>query len=119
MLALGDLRFQSDSAAGVRGSPASASIDIFNQDPLKYYNDVEGLSDNDVLVDMARFKKARVLERQGKYQEAFNVYNALIGHSDKSLNTEVSQALGNAVEMIGMKITGRLYRGERLGALQF
>ena len=118
MLALGDLRFQSDSAAGATGSPASASIDTFNQDSLKYYNDVEGLSDNDVLVDMARFKKARVLERQGKYQEAFNVYNALIGHSDKSLNTEVSEALSNAVEMIGMKINDRLDRGDKLGVLK-
>lgn len=106
MLALGDLKVK------------SVSTDTFNLDSLKYYNDVETSSGNDVLVDMARFKKAKVLEMQGKYQEAFNVYNALIGHSDKALNTEVSEAISNAIEMIGLKINDRLDRGDKLGVLK-
>ena len=88
MLALGDLKFQSDSAANSVADSTSKTADRFNMDSLKYYHDVETLSGNDALIDMARFKTGRVLETQGKYQKAFIVYNELIGHPDKSLSNE-------------------------------
>lgn len=117
MLALGDLKFQSHSAANSIANTTSKSVDTFNKDSLKYYNDVETLSGNDALIDMARFKTARVLEVQGKYQQAFIVYIELIGHPDKSLSNEASEALSNTIDSIGMQIRARLDQGDKLGAL--
>ena len=118
MLALGDLKLQSDSAANSVADSASKSADRFNTDSLKYYHDVETLSGNDALIDMARFKTGRVLEAQGKYQQAFIIYNELIGHPDKSLSNEASEALSNALDRIGIQIRARLDKGDKLGALK-
>ena len=118
MLALGDLKLQSHSVANSIANTTSKSLDTFNEDSLKYYKDVETLSGNDAMIDMARFKTARVLESQGKYQEAFSVYNELIGHPDKSLSNEASEALSNAIDRIGIQIRDRLKQGDKPAALK-
>ncbi len=106
MLALGDLKFHNKSA------------DTFNKDSLKYYNDVLTLSGNDMMIDMARFKTARVLEENGKFQHALKVYSEFSGHPDKSLSSEASEALNNAISRIGTQIRERLYKGDNVGVLK-
>ncbi len=118
MLAVGDMKIQSGretrSVAGNKAIPP----DRFNQDTLKYYKDVETGSNNEVLVDTARFKTARVLEDQGRIHQAFSVYLELIGHHDKSLNNEVSEAVSEVIDRIGVQIRERLDRGDKSGVLK-
>ncbi|MCC7203001.1 MAG: tetratricopeptide repeat protein [Nitrospirae bacterium] len=118
MLALGDMKLQSNrEARSSRGRPAIPA-DKFNQDTLKYYKDVETASENNVLVATARFKTAKVMEEQGRLQQSFNVYLELINNPDSNLRSEVSEALSDAIDRIGIKIRDRLDRGDKAGVLK-
>ncbi len=118
MLALGDMKFQPKAGVHSAEKSKARSEDTFSQDALKYYKVVETESDNEALAALARFKTARVLEEQGKYQEAFSVYLELIGHPDKSLKNDVSEALSNAIDKIGRQMRERLDRGDKLTVLK-
>ncbi|MCC6544163.1 MAG: tetratricopeptide repeat protein [Nitrospirae bacterium] len=117
MLALGDIKFQVNSAGNNNAISPSKSAFTSYQDSLKYYKDVETLSGNDLLINMSRLKRARVMEVQGKCQEAFDVYSELIGHPDKSLSNEASVFLSTSIERIGTQIRDRLDRGDKQGVL--
>lgn len=118
MLALGDLKIQSRKETKSFAKHKAMPEDKFNQDTLKYYKDVETASGNDVMVATARFKTARVLEGQGRRQQAFNVYLELMDHPDKSLSNEVSEALGDVIDRIGGQIREKLDRGDKPAVLR-
>ncbi|MBI5192433.1 MAG: tetratricopeptide repeat protein [Nitrospirae bacterium] len=85
---------------------------------VEYYKDVESASGNNPTAVKARYKIAKVLESQGKVNEAINIYSALLSKSpDANMSKELSSALSVLTERLGKQVREKMKKGDYAGAV--
>lgn len=103
-LALGDLKLLSESG------------DLFYQEALKNYQEVEESSHDESLTLKARYKIGKLLETQGKYKNALKMYGELLDKTEGPLNKEISRSFLNLTGKIGKEIRDQIGRHDDLDA---
>lgn len=105
-LALGDLKLLSESG------------DLFYQEALKNYREVEESSHDESLVLKARYKIGKLLETQGKYKNALKMYSELLDKTHGHVNKEISRSFTYLTGKIGKEIKDQIGRHDDLGAVK-
>jgi len=105
-LALGDIRF------------GSLSGNLFYQDSLKYYQDVERSSAGESYILAAKYRIGRVLEAEGRYQRSLTVYSELLDKTDGPLQKEVSRSFNVLTGKIGKDIEDRISHNDYFGVVK-
>lgn len=108
-LAIGDLKF------------IFATEKKVLDEALEYYKDVETASANNPTAIKARYKIAKVLESQGRFNEAINIYNSLLNKVDKTSDNEMANELSSTLsaltERLGGQVQARIKKGDYTGAV--
>lgn len=105
-LALGDIRFISPSG------------NLFYQDSLRYYQDVESSSAGESYILAAKYRIGRVLEAEGRYQRSLTVYSELLDKTDGPLQKEVSRSFNTLTGRIGKDIEDRISHNDYFGVVK-
>ncbi len=105
-LALGDITF------------SAVSRNLFHEDALKYYQDVEESSANESYRLTASYGIGRVLEAQGKYQKSLHIYSELLDKTGGPLNKEISHSFHSLTAKIGKDIEEKLNHNDYFGAVK-
>lgn len=105
-LALGDIRFVSQTG------------NLFYQDSLKYYQDVERSSAGESYILAAKYRIGRILEAEGRYQRALTVYNELLDKTNGPLQKEVSRSFSSLTGKLGKDIEDRISRNDYFGVVK-
>ncbi|HKZ71528.1 MAG TPA: tetratricopeptide repeat protein [Nitrospirota bacterium] len=105
-LALGDIRF------------VSLSGNLFYQDSLKYYQDVESSSSGESYILAAKYRIGRVLEAEGRYRRSLTVYSELLDKAKGPLRKEVSRSFNALTGKIGKDIEDRISHNDYFGVVK-